>query len=58
MPPTVAAVLRPIMNINGITPKALTQHIDAVGVRTGIHRFVNIGKQLNRIKNIDRYLIE
>ena len=35
------------MNINGITPKALTQHIGAVGVRTGIHRFVNIGKQLN-----------
>ena len=35
------------MNINGITPKALTQHIGAAGVRTGIHRFVNIGKQLN-----------
>ena len=35
------------MNINGITPKSLTQHIGAVGVRTGIHRFVNIGKQLN-----------
>ncbi|MEK9726273.1 MAG: SLC13 family permease, partial [Rhodospirillaceae bacterium] len=35
------------MSINGITPKALAQQIGAVGVRTGIRRFVNIGKQVN-----------
>ena len=35
------------MNMNGITQKAFTQHIGAVRVRTGIRRFVNIGKQLN-----------
>ena len=35
------------MDMNGITRKALTQHIGAVGVRTGIRRFVNVGKQLN-----------
>ena len=35
------------MSMNGITPKALAQHIGAAGVRTGIRRFVNIGKQVN-----------
>jgi len=35
------------MNLNTITPKTLTQRMDAVGMRTGIRRFVRIGRQLN-----------
>jgi len=35
------------MALNALSPKALTQRMDAAGVRTGVRRFVNIGRQLN-----------
>ena len=35
------------MNLNGINPKALAHQLNVKGVKTGIRRFVNFGKQLN-----------
>ncbi len=35
------------MALNALSSKALTQRMDAAGVRTGVRRFVNIGRQLN-----------
>jgi len=35
------------MALNALSPKALTQRMDAAGVRTGVRRFVNIRRQLN-----------
>ena len=35
------------MNINGLNPKTIAKQLRATGVKTGIRRFVNIGKQVN-----------
>ena len=35
------------MALNALSSKALTQRMDAAGVRTGVRRVVNIGRQLN-----------
>jgi len=35
------------MDLNTLSPKSLTQQIDAVGTRVGVRRIVNIGRKLN-----------